>query len=264
MLFEGNNIGNRKHGIFNESQPLFQSIVRQTLSGFSDIVCQSTFSITRSVDIKQLFLTEGGSRLLFGKIAWGSKCIASEIQKWSRTREQQLMHDFGTIIRELLGVYSNSASSIASDGVVTYSGADAEAGLTVVEGTRFKLLLPTATFGKLWRCHIAESSILSLQCPDELEFLAIGPGTIRVAMQEIDWWQINNHEEENPDIVFNVTVFDKSAKYSPAIRCILSACLHSQVNSLKLVDILNSYHIFQDDDLWMEKAQEEFKEMNSY
>jgi hypothetical protein len=98
-----------------------------------------------------------------------------------------------------------------------FSRAQCSGGLRVAEGDRFRLALPPSAPGKVWRCaKIADtgaaafpstdaagqgqgkgqphqlatrSTILQLEAPATLEFLARRPGLCRVLLREAEWWQ---------------------------------------------------------------------------
>lgn len=211
-----------------ESQPLFASIISQTLAAFCDLAEQSTFRIIKNLSPENIFLLDHGTKVILGRIAWGDKEVckpqltqrgfqAFDTFAWQRTRERDLLSAFASIVHGCLGIERTintqsrgtlSSSTAQDDTIPVFHRLQCTSGIRVIAKTLFRLSLPSSAPGKVWRCvrmvdsgtnlHTTQekfssrslrSQVVALHDPDALEFFASGPGLVRVFLQEFEWWQ---------------------------------------------------------------------------
>lgn len=165
----------KRCGPLSHPQPLLAAVLSQTLAALVDLHEQCTVNVEAPLTADNVFLVDGGARVVLGRIAWGAKRARGDRDKdalWQAERECLLVASFGTIVATTLGLDQDprllsqhstlllpkelcpSSSSSDSEGRYQYvvGRCECEAGLRLAQGQGFRLSLPTSSAGMVWRC----------------------------------------------------------------------------------------------------------------
>jgi len=146
--------GCRPVGGLCETQPLFRHIMNSVLSALSDIQRMCSYTLTRPLDCSNVFLGDGGTRVLLGGVPWGDS--VPEDATCLRRRADCLLASLGRIARGLLQLPVVQGAGSSSSRAYTVSGA--ERGISLRAGESALITLPWGA-GRAW-----SSSALHSRC----------------------------------------------------------------------------------------------------
>ncbi len=278
----------QRHGVLIEPQPLLYSVLAQTISGMIDLVQMSTFAIRSPLSLRNVFLAERGSRVVLGHMDWGEQMLREDVRSLA-SRESTLVQSFGAIARQLLGMdvqkqrSSGSQTNVSSEPMddgqpqFIFSRVECDVGLTVKPGDHFRLDLASGP-RRIWRCvrisdahpvdpaknqrNPLSSQVVRVEDPERLELSAKAPGSCRLILKQVEWWQADDLYEIDPlketdkirgaVLLCKINVVDPSqdsdrSKCSPTLSAIMAACQPGigGMNEVKLVNLREKYHILQ-------------------
>ncbi len=135
-----------------ETQPLFRHIMNCVVRTLRDVQTMCSYSITRPLTSENVFLADGGSRVLLGHIPWGP-AVSDDVSQLKR-RADMLLASVGAIAREILCLDALAPPPASR----VYTAAGAERGVALRCGESAVISLPWGP-GRVWSTASVHSRI---------------------------------------------------------------------------------------------------------